>query len=133
MSIRYFPAVLEAVSDGFSVFFPDLPGCTSHGRTSEEAVANAEAALALHLRGMVEDKEAVPEPTPLERLELDPEVAAFATVLVRGELPGRSVRFNASFEEGLLAAVDSAAGRRGKTRSAFLADAARRVLQEESA
>jgi metal-responsive CopG/Arc/MetJ family transcriptional regulator len=39
---------------------------------------------------------------------------------------GTPVRANLSMDSGLLAAVDEAADRAGMTRSAFLADAARR-------
>lgn len=130
MAVRYYPAVLERVSDGFSVFFPDLPGLASAGDTTEDAAAKAEAALTLHIRGMLEDGEAIPEPTPLEAVERDPEVDEFARILVRAELPGRAVRVNMSIEEGLLAAIDATAQRMGKSRSAFVADAARTAIQE---
>ena len=130
MSTRYFPAVLEQVADGYSVFFPDFVGCVSHGTTTEEAAREAENALALHLRGMIEDGAAIPDPTPLESVERDPEVEEFARILVRAELPGRAVRLNISMEEGLLAAVDVTASQQGKNRSAFLADAARAAIKE---
>lgn len=129
MATRYYPAILERVSDGFSVFFPDFDGCVSHGDTTEEAAREAEQALALHLRGMIEDGDAIPEPTPLECVERDPEVEEFARILVRAELPGRAVRANITMEEGLLAVVDATAQRQGKSRSAFLADAARAAIQ----
>jgi predicted RNase H-like HicB family nuclease len=131
MAVRYYPAVLEQVSDGFSVFFPDLPGCTSAGDTAEDAAARAEAALALHLAGMAEDGDPIPDPTPLERLEGEPEVEEFARILVRAELPGRVVRVNITMDEGLLSAADAAATRQGQSRSAFLAEAVRSVLRAE--
>lgn len=133
MAIRYYPAVMERAPDGFGVYFPDFPGCVSHGDTTEHAAAQAEAALAFHIRGMLKDGDAIPDPTPLERLERDPEVEEFARILVRAELPGRSVRVNVSFEEGLLANIDATAQQQGKTRSAFLADAVRLVLRENRA
>jgi predicted RNase H-like HicB family nuclease len=131
MVVRYYPAVLERVSDGFSVFFPDLDGCVSAGGTAEQAAAHAEATLALHLGAMVKDGDPIPEPTPLERLEADPEVAEFARTLVRANLPGRAVRINITMDEGLLSAADAAAQRQGMSRSAFLADAVRNVLRAE--
>ncbi|MFH5927163.1 type II toxin-antitoxin system HicB family antitoxin [Roseomonas xinghualingensis] len=130
MATRYYPAILEQSSDGFGVFFPDFDGCVAHGATTEDAARQAEEALALHLRGMIEDGDAIPDPTPLERVERDPEVEEFARILVRAELPGRAVRANITMEEGLLAAVDTFAKQQGKTRSAFLADAARAAMQE---
>jgi hypothetical protein len=38
---RFYTAIVEKAKNGFGVFFPDLPGCTSFGRTVEEAAANA--------------------------------------------------------------------------------------------
>ena len=42
---------------------------------------------------------------------------------------GRTVRANLTFDAGLLAAIDDEANRRGLTRSAFLASAAREKLE----
>jgi metal-responsive CopG/Arc/MetJ family transcriptional regulator len=39
------------------------------------------------------------------------------------------VRANVTFDAGLLAAIDTEAGRRGLTRSAFLASAAREKIE----
>jgi len=134
MVVRYFPAVLERVSDGFSVFFPDLPGCTSAGDTMEDAARQAEEALALHLQGLIEDGTDFPTPTPLDAdRKRDPEVEEAARILVRAELPGRAVRLNLTMEEGLLAATDAAARRRGQSRSAFVAEAVRSVLRGQAA
>jgi len=51
------------------VSFPDLPGCTSSGRSLEEAVANARGALSEHLaRRLILGDEAPPARTPGEML-----------------------------------------------------------------
>ena len=42
---------------------------------------------------------------------------------------GRTVRANLTFDAGLLAAIDAEASRRGLTRSAFMASAARERLE----
>jgi predicted RNase H-like HicB family nuclease len=129
MATTYFPAIIEGGNEpGVGVFFPDFPGCVSAGDTVQEAAVAAEKALALHLRGMIEDGERLPEPTPLDQIEQDPEVKELARVLVRAELPGKSVRFNATMDESLLAKIDAAASTSGMSRSGFLAEAARRVL-----
>lgn len=129
MATVYFTAIIEGDSaSGYSVFFPDLPGCTSAGDTVGEAAQHAEEALSLHLAGMVEDGEAIPAPTPPENLDRDPEVHEISRMLVRSELPGRSVRLNISMDEGLVAALDKAAKARDTTRSGLLAEATRRLL-----
>jgi predicted RNase H-like HicB family nuclease len=128
MATRYYPAIVEKATEGYGVFFPDLPGCVSAGDTIEDAAKSAEKALALHVRGMVEDGDALPDPTPMDRIGQDVDVIEAARVLVRIELPGKIVRFNATMDEGLLSRVDTAASAQGMSRSGFLADAARRVL-----
>ena len=50
MPVRHYPAIVEGDAEtGYSVFFPDLPGCTSGGDTLQEAALNAEEALAGHI------------------------------------------------------------------------------------
>jgi predicted RNase H-like HicB family nuclease len=49
MATVYYPAIVERAAEGYSVFFPDLPGCTSAGDTVQAAALNAEEALAGHL------------------------------------------------------------------------------------
>ena len=58
-------AVLEPTKTGYSVFFPDLPGCISIGTTIQEASDNAKEALELHIYGMEQDNEKLPNPSLL--------------------------------------------------------------------
>lgn len=53
------------------VWFPDVPGCFSAGDTFEEALRNAEAALALYA-----EEQPLPRPRSLAELKADPETAA---------------------------------------------------------
>lgn len=124
MASIYYPAIIERDTEGFGVFFPDLPGCTSGGATIQDAAQQAEEALDMHLTGMVEDGEPLPEPSDIAAIVVDPDVDEAARLLVRGERPGRSVRVQVSIDEGLLARIDKVA----KNRSGFLADAARAAL-----
>lgn len=85
---------------GFSVYFPDLPGCTSYGETLSEAQKNAQDALGLHLYGMEQDGDQIPAPS--DTPEVDPETAVGYLVcpvtvfpsLVRDELDNRRVKTN---------------------------------------
>ena len=71
MKDRYsFVAVLNYAKDGISIEFPDLPGCLPCAKNTEEAVYNAREALGLHLFGMEEDGERIPDPTPLDKIPL---------------------------------------------------------------
>lgn len=67
-----YPAVLTVAADGVSVEFPDLPGCLTCGATVEEAIAMAKEVLALHLRGLKEDGDPIPEPTSIAQLATAP-------------------------------------------------------------
>lgn len=70
-----YQGVFEPTGNGaFSVYFPDLPGCTSYGKTLSEAQRNAQDALRLHLYGMEQDGDPVPAPSATP--EVDPETAA---------------------------------------------------------
>lgn len=72
MKDRYFfPAIFDVANDGISIEFPDLPGCLPCGHTTEEAIHNAKEALALHLYGMEEDDEPIPESTEIIKLHLE--------------------------------------------------------------
>lgn len=124
MAIAIYPAIIERTEDGFSVFFPDLPGCTSAGSTVQQAALNAEDALAGHLLVSAQHGDEIADPTSLDQLESDPDVEEAARILVRAERPGKSVRLNITLDEGLVAAIDRVA----KNRSGFLAEAARHEL-----
>ena len=128
---RYYPAIVERAADGFGVFFPDLPGCTSAGATLQEAVRNAEAALQAHIDLASEHGEAVPDPSELDAVASEPDVVEAARVLVRTDVPGRSVRVNITLPEDLLAAVDRYAARTGHTRSGLLAQAVRERMERD--
>src|SRR5262249_20179766 len=49
--------------DNWGAYVPDLPGCISIETTCEEVHANIKEAIELHLEGMREDGEPIPEPT----------------------------------------------------------------------
>lgn len=96
-----YQGVFEPSEDGaFGVYFPDLPGCTSYGKTLEEAQRNAQDALGLHLYGMEKDGDPAPEPSAVPKI--DPDTAEGYLVcpvtvfpgLVRDELDNRRVKTN---------------------------------------
>ena len=57
-----------------AVSFPDLPGCrSSHVATMEEARANAAVDLAIHLKALIDDGQAIPPPAPITEIVAGPE------------------------------------------------------------
>lgn len=129
--LRYYPAVIEKEAESdYGVSFPDFPGCVSAGATATKAMDGGAEALALHIRGMIEDKAPLPEPTAP-----DPEVIGIVEpapkpghykvlTLVPVQVHGRSKRINVTLDEALLAEIDS----QTHNRSAFLDEAARALL-----
>lgn len=67
-----FIAIFEYAEDGINISFPDLPGCFSCAEvdSTNEALINAKEALGLHLFGMEQDGEKIPEPTALTKIKL---------------------------------------------------------------
>lgn len=86
-----FPAFFYFDEDGISIEFPDLPGCLSCAHSQEEAFHNAKEALGLHLYGMEQDKEEIPEPTPVNQLH---PARGGAIVMVEAFMPAIRDRIN---------------------------------------
>lgn len=63
-----YPAFFYCEEDGISIEFPDLPGCLSCADSMEEAFHCAKEALGLHLYGMEEDGDSIPEPSKVQSL-----------------------------------------------------------------
>lgn len=135
----HYRALLEPAADGgYGVIFPEVPGCTSGGHTADEAARNAAEILSGHLGLLVEDGDPLPEPASLdaplpdwlsEAVEPGDELSAsLVRLLVPADLPATSVRLDVTLDEDLASRVSAAARARGVSRSAFLAEGARRLL-----
>jgi predicted RNase H-like HicB family nuclease len=70
MNPYVFPALFEFEDgvEGYTVSFPDLPGCHTEGDNLEEALAMAKEALGLHLYNLEEDGYEIPKPSDPARL-----------------------------------------------------------------
>lgn len=60
---RYLILIEGGPPSNYSAWSPDLLGCVATGGTLEEVEAEMREAMAFHLEGMVEDGEALPEPS----------------------------------------------------------------------
>ena len=58
-----YAVVVERSPTGFAAYVPDLPGCVAAGRSRIEVERLIREAIQLHLEGMREDGEPIPEPT----------------------------------------------------------------------
>ena len=129
--MRHYIALIHKDAGGdYGVSFPDLPGCISAGSSLDEARAMAVEALALHVAGMTEDDEAVPEPSSLEAVMSDPENRDGVAILVPlADAMAKAIRVNITLPEPDLHQIDAYAEAHGLTRSGFLLTAARKVLE----
>lgn len=66
-----YPAIFEQEACGIAIEFPDLPGCLPCAESVESAAKNAKEAMMLHLYGMEEDGEEIPQPTPFHQIHLE--------------------------------------------------------------
>ncbi len=110
---RYsYVAVLSYDEDGISIEFPDLPGCfpCADKDDTEGALKNAREALGLHIWGMEQDGEELPEPTSITALHLNAnEVPALIEVFmppIREKINSRFVKKTLSLPAWLAAKAD---------------------------
>jgi len=125
----YFAVVHKDDNSAYGVSFPDLPGCFSAADRLEDVVPNACEALALWF----EDNEDKRGPSNMEWVRAnalqDLREGAFLIAVPLISNAGKPVRVNVSLDRGMLDAIDTAAAARRLTRSAFLAEAARKEIQ----
>lgn len=116
----------------YGVSFPDFPGVATAGMDLDDARRMAEEALAFHVEGMIEDGEAIPEPSSLEAIMSDPGNSDAVAVLIPLRTPAKkAVRVNITLAEDLLRAIDAHAEAHGLTRSGFLARAAEQQMTSD--
>ena len=97
MKDRYsYLAVFTYDEDGIVIEFPDLPGCypCAEKDNTEEALKNAKEALGLHIWGMEQDGEILPEPSVITELSLEPKQIP---VLINVFMPPIRERINSKF------------------------------------
>jgi predicted RNase H-like HicB family nuclease len=115
----------------YTVTFPDFPGCISAGATLDEARDMAREALPFHVEGMLADGEQLPDPMSLEQaLAADPMGRDAVAFLVDVAVDDPIVRANITMPKGILERIDRYAKAQGLSRSAFLAQAAQRAMQQ---
>ncbi|WP_296713143.1 type II toxin-antitoxin system HicB family antitoxin [Rhodoblastus sp.] len=126
---EYIALIHKDADSDFGVSFPDFPGCVTVGANLDEARRMAEEALALHIEGLAEDGDPIPEPSSLEAImaEAENRKAVAFLVSVSGHA-AKTVRINITMPEDLLEAIDTFATANGFTRSGFLAMAAKKAM-----
>jgi predicted RNase H-like HicB family nuclease len=127
---QYIALIHKDADSDYGVSFPDLPGCVTAGVDLDDARRMAEEALALHLEGMEEDRDPIPEPSSLETVMADQENRTGVAILVNApQKATRAVRVNVTVPEDDLERIDRFANEHGMTRSGFLLHAAKREME----
>ena len=67
----YYPAIFIQHEYGYTVEFPDLPGCITQGDTFEEAFEMAEDVACGWILTSIEDGEELPKPSPVGAVEAE--------------------------------------------------------------
>lgn len=127
---QYIALIHKDAESDYGVSFPDLPGCVTAGVDLDDARRMAEEALALHLEGMEQDGDPIPEPSSLEAVMADRENWGGVAILVKAPQKAvRTIRVNVTVPEDELERIDRFADEHGYTRSGFLLRAAKREMK----
>jgi predicted RNase H-like HicB family nuclease len=132
---HYIGLVHKDPTSDFGVSFPDFPGCVTAGVTLEQAAALAAEALSGHIDLMAEESIPIPEPTGLDAIMQTPHNRSGIPILVPAVIrrAAKAVRVNVTLPEDVLLRIDVFAEAHGFTRSGFLAQAAKRVMDSDEA
>ena len=57
-----YTVVIERAPNNYAAYVPDLPGCVATAGTRDEVLKEIREAMELHIEGMREDGEPIPEP-----------------------------------------------------------------------
>jgi predicted RNase H-like HicB family nuclease len=111
----------------YGAVIPDLPGCFSAGATLDEAIQSANEAILLHIDGLLEDGEPIPEPSTVECYTKDKTYKGWIWAVAEvdmSQLDSSAERVNITVPKRALRIIDEAAKRDGESRSGFLVKSA---------
>lgn len=126
----HYPIAIEPGSDttAWGVVVPDLPGCFSAADTMEEALIQAEEAVAAWIEATLDAGEDVPKPSSIDALRAGhAELEGWLWALVKVDpamLDDTVERVNISLPRRVLRRLDALARNAGETRSGFIANMA---------
>jgi predicted RNase H-like HicB family nuclease len=125
----YIAILVPEDEGGYSVLFPDVPGCVTQGEDMAEAQEMAAEAVSLWMEVAAEEGLALPIARPLEAIKADKAWAkangvdwrdTTAVLVAVHPVLGKPKNVNVSLDSNKLREIDAYAERRGMTRSAVL-------------
>ena len=126
----YLAAIHKDEDSDFTALFPGVPGCITAGSSMEELEAMTREALQGHLEVLRDSGDPVPEPLDISAAKAheDGKGAAFFLAVPVYLETGKTVRLNITMPSSLMDQVDRFAKSNRLSRSAFLAQAARKAM-----
>jgi predicted RNase H-like HicB family nuclease len=118
--MQYIAYLHKEKKSDYGVSFPDFPGCITAGKTLEEARRNAVEALTLHMEGMLEDGDEIPEASNLDNLTRDKALKDAIAFLVDVTISDKVGRFNITARKSQMEEIDRLAKQHGMSRSAYI-------------
>ncbi|EHI7917029.1 type II toxin-antitoxin system HicB family antitoxin [Salmonella enterica] len=120
-----YPVAIDKGDLSFGVRVPDIPGCFSGGDSYQDALESVRDAIDAHLELLVEDGEAIPEATDVEKWLSDPDYKGVVWALVDVDitrLMGKAEKINVTLPSMLIRRIDQyvAAHPEYGSRSGFL-------------
>lgn len=123
-------ALFDKEKHGFSVSFPDFPGCATCGDNLDEAVDHAHEALSLYLEYYLEEGNELPEPSPKKALLALPENKGMKAINIVVQGDGSDFEeFEVTMHSHLLARIEKYCKEYGASPADFLAVAAREAIK----
>ena len=105
----------------YNATFYDFNGCVSAGKTLEDTIDNAKIALQMHIEGMIEDGEKIPEASCLEKIakETHADIRVLIEVVVS---KNKKKRIDITLDESLINIVDNLSPNRSEFISLSIKD-----------
>lgn len=135
LKIKPYPAILEKTKDGYSVYFPDFPGAISAGNTYEQTIQNAKECLSLHLHGMLEDKESLPQPSHISSILKEAEKGDLIALIepdilsvLSSKQKDKKINIKIPLYSSVVKALDFQAHKLGVNRSFLVEEAIREII-----
>ena len=117
--MRY-PVIVDGHIGEYQITLADLPGCAATGPDLDSAIINAERAMQQWADHVESLGQTVPNPTPLEEVDVPPGKSLASIMLVRSAPDQRNIRVAMTIDAGVLEALDQEAKRRNMSRKAYL-------------
>ncbi len=127
-------ALVREEDGGYTVSFPDIPGCYTEADSVSELLSNATEALSGHIKCMVDDGDNIPEPSSLKSVKVlakkEKDVAIVFPVDIY--MPRKTERINITTTGDKLEAIDNYAKKHRISRSELIVNAALEFIHQHA-